>query len=382
MGSTTLGTPRAGKHGYLLFENPQVDENARLVDGPSLGKLLVETSVPVLVLNACQSAFAEAPNSPLSVGEGTGGEVSPQEQVRAFGSLAQEVMDTGVASVVAMRYILYVETAKQFVADLYGALRQGDTLGEAVTFGRKQLATQPMREIAYQPIALQDWPVPIVYEAAPIAIFPKPGQPQGGQPQGLPLHITVDKEMGQRGTEIGLPPPPDVGFFGRDETLLALDRAFDPSSSSGQARNVVLLHAYAGSGKTTTAAEFARWYALTGGVAGPILFTSFEQYKPLVSVLNDTIGRVFADALERIGKHWDALTNEEKRDVTLNIVLRQVPVLWIWDNVEPVTGFPRGTPSAWSAAEQSELAQFLLEASGTRAKFLLTSRRDEEAWLA
>ena len=40
---------------------------------------------------------------------------------------------------------------------------------------------------------------------------------------------------------------------------------------------IVLLHAYAGSGKTTTAAEFARWYALTGGVDGPVLFTSFEQ---------------------------------------------------------------------------------------------------------
>jgi MoxR-like ATPase len=53
-----------------------------------------------------------------------------------------------------------------------------------------------------------------------------------------------------------VPPAPDVGFFGRDETLLALDRAFDND-------NILLLHAYAGSGKTTTAAEFARWYALT-----------------------------------------------------------------------------------------------------------------------
>ena len=56
-----------------------------------------------------------------------------------------------------------------------------------------------------------------------------------------------------------MPPPPDIGFWGRDETLLALDRAFD-----GQ--HVVLLHGYAGSGKTATAAEFARWYAATGGL--------------------------------------------------------------------------------------------------------------------
>jgi len=42
----------------------------------------------------------------------------------------------------------------------------------------------------------------------------------------------------------------------------------------------VLLHAYAGSGKTATAAEFARWYATTGGIRGPVLFTSFEQHQP------------------------------------------------------------------------------------------------------
>jgi hypothetical protein len=61
--------------------------------------------------------------------------------------------------------------------------------------------------------------------------------------------------------------------------------------------------------------------------------------------------------------------------------LRQVPVLWIWDNVEPITGFPAGTPSAWSQAEQDELADFLRAARAIKAKFLLTSRRDERAWL-
>jgi hypothetical protein len=62
-------------------------------------------------------------------------------------------------------------------------------------------------------------------------------------------------------------------------------------------------------------------------------------------------------------------------------VLQQVPVLWIWDNVEPVTGFPAGTASDWSAGEQQELRAFLAAARDTKAKFLLTSRRDEAAWL-
>jgi hypothetical protein len=49
--------------------------------------------------------------------------------------------------------------------------------------------------------------------------------------------------------------------------------------------------------------------------------------------------------------------------------------------VEPVTGFPAGTPSAWSAAEQRELADFLRDTKETQARFLLTSRRDERGWL-
>src|SRR5439155_11265472 len=115
-----------------------------------------------------------------------------------------------------------------------------------------------------------------------------------------------------------LPPRPDVGFFGRDETLLALDRAFDRQP-------IVLLHAYAGSGKTATAAEFARWYALTGGVDGPVLFSSFEQHTPLARAL-DAIGQAFGAALEQAGVHWLALDDARRRDVALQ-VLRQVPVL-------------------------------------------------------
>jgi len=141
----------------------------------------------------------------------------------------------------------------------------------------------------------------------------------------------------------------------------------------------VLLHAFAGSGKTTTAAEFARWYALTGGIEGPVLFTSFERRLPLARVL-DKIGETFDAALQRSGVHWGAANDAERRQIAL-AVLRQIPVLWIWDNVEPITGFPAGTPSEWSAAEQQELRDFLLATRETKARFLITSRRDEQAWL-
>jgi len=72
-----------------------------------------------------------------------------------------------------MRYSVFVETAARFMKDLYERLMQGDTLGEAVNFGRVQLETQPLRGIGFDPIPLRDWAVPVVFEAAPLVLFPK-----------------------------------------------------------------------------------------------------------------------------------------------------------------------------------------------------------------
>ena len=363
---------RRGKRGYLVFENHALAHNFELVSGLTLGKVLIETDVPVLVLNACRSAHAEHVSdvqTSANVGVSARADREGQhERMQVFGSLAQEVMDAGAAGVVAMRYNVYVVTAAQFVTELYATLTQGLSLGEAVSRGRKNLADQPLREVVVEPLPLADWSVPVVYEAAPVTLFPKLEH----TPQ---LTIMLNPAMATPTTtsiSSNVPSEPDAGFFGRDETLLALDRAFDTQP-------VVLLQAYAGSGKTTTAAEFARWYALTGGIDGPVLWTSFEQYIPLPRVL-DTLGRVFEPLLEQSNIQWLTLTDDQRREAAL-YVLSLIPVLWIWDNVEPIAGFPSGTPSVWSEQEQRELADFLWAARRTQAKFLLTSRRDERGWL-
>jgi tetratricopeptide (TPR) repeat protein len=359
------GDPRPGPRGYLLFEKPATKDNREYVDGARLGNLLAETGVPVLVLNACQSAHADLTPTPQDAAAAA---TDVQTRVRAYGSLAQEVVDAGVAGVVAMRYSVYVVTAAQFIADLYAALLDGLPLGQAVTMGRKQLATQPDREIAFAARPLQDWVVPVVYETAPLELFSKPRTDEQ-------LRISVDQtQAGRERSELaaGVPTGPDVGFYGRDESLLALDRAFD-------GHQIVLLHAFAGAGKTSTAVEFARWYQHTGGSQGPVLLTSFEHHLPLARVL-DQLGSAFDQPLEQAGVHWLALDELRRRQVALE-VLAQIPVLWIWDNVEPVAGFPQGSPSAWSAEEQAELIGFLHAVQDTKAKVLMTSRREENGWL-
>jgi tetratricopeptide (TPR) repeat protein len=364
--ASMLSPLRPGSHGYLLFEDPAAADNMQFVDGPRLGALLAETGVPVLLLNACRSAHAEAPTEPQP---GDAAVADVHSRVRAYGSLAQEVADAGVPGVVAMRYNVWVVTAAQFVAGLYESLLNGQPLGEAVTAGRKHLAEQPGRAVAFEPVPLQDWMVPVVYEAARLTLFTRPA---------TRLTLSADRPVpGER--LVALPDRPDVGFIGRDETLLALDRVFD-------SQPIVLLYAFAGSGKTSTAAEFGRWYAETGGLfagdgatQGVVLFSSFEHQLPLPRLL-DMVGETFQALLAASGIEWLTLTEDKRRDVTMQI-LSQVPVLWVWDNVEPVAGFPAGTPSAWSPAEQQELANFLRDVRSTKARVLLTSRRDEHGWL-
>jgi tetratricopeptide (TPR) repeat protein len=407
-GVSVAGPVRAGQHGYLLFEDPQDTadrqgrENQQLVDGPALGRLLTSTGVPVLVLNACRSAYTEARDQPAGTpgdaraagkGEGELSLGTPQAgpalgesaltgdvhaRIRAYGSLAAEVADAGVPGVVAMRYNVYVVTAAQFVADLYAHLLAGKSVGQAAGEARRVLAANPVRQIGTTPVSLQDWAVPMVYEAAPLVLL-EPEKRAAPVIKLTPTETRTDQDAGAD----GVPRPPDAGFFGRDESLLALDRAFDTQP-------VVLLHAYAGAGKSATAAEFARWYAATGGLdhpehpdwgPGAVLWSSFEHHRTAGQVIGYA-GDCFAGLLEASGIQWAAVTDPaQRRDIVLQL-LEQVPALWVWDNVEPVTGFPAGTASDWTTAEQDELVELLRDlAQRTRCKVLLTSRRDERPWL-
>ncbi len=117
-----------GKHGYLLFEHPDSDDKMRPVSGDQLGKLLHDNGVPVLVLNACQSAMHEATASPEDTD-------NVHDEVRAIGSLSQAVVDQGIPAVLGMRYSVYVVTAAQYIGRLYASLAKGRSFGQAATEG-------------------------------------------------------------------------------------------------------------------------------------------------------------------------------------------------------------------------------------------------------
>jgi CHAT domain len=102
---STLDAHGEAHRGFLEFEDSSSKTNRRFVDGSKLGSILRDSGVAVLILNACQSAYAEALTQPQADAK-----VDVRDELKGYGSLAGSVVDHATTGVVAMRYSIYVGT--------------------------------------------------------------------------------------------------------------------------------------------------------------------------------------------------------------------------------------------------------------------------------
>lgn len=136
--------------GYLVFEGAKGD--ADLVDADKLGALLARSDIPLMVLDACQSAHGDAENP--------------------FTSVAPRLIQAGIGSVAAMQYSVLVPASKRFFAAFYQSLVEGATIGQAMDAGRRALLRDEFRFMLHhpdgsdRPIALRDWFLPALYQQA------------------------------------------------------------------------------------------------------------------------------------------------------------------------------------------------------------------------
>jgi hypothetical protein len=380
---------RGGARGYLLFEDLEGQDARRLVDGVQIGNLVARTNTPLVVLHACQSATARVevlerlaadPTVPGRCPASPVGEApDDHDQDLAFLSLASEIMRFQARNVVALPWTLPPFTATRVLKDLYSRISDGVSVGEAAGRLRFELNHALRHESLLGTVEVDDWLVPVVCETAPLAIC----EPEGARRPGRarPVEDAPPPPVAE------LPPAPAWGFVDRPEVMFTLDRAFD-------VHGTVLLHAFAGAGKTALAREFALWYRQSGGIGGGkgegegeggdadgvgrVLWSSFESYNPLAPF--DAFEQVFRDRLKRAGGAWAAAGRESRKDIALD-VLDQVPALWVWDNVELVGGFPPGAEPLWPDEDRRFLTGLLADLARTRCKVLLVGRRPEEEWL-
>ncbi len=244
--------------GGLCFEDAKdagLPEKRQMefVDAVKLGGLFRQHRVPLVFLEACQTAVAE---------------VDPTT------SVAARLLEEGVTSVVAMSHSVLVETARRFVQAFYKSLAQGARVGKAMLAGQRALFDDTWRGkiMGAGDLRLQDWFVPVVYQ-------------EKHDPQLItrtPAREVRQLEARRRRLSLGaLPEEPPHRFQGRSHELLALERLLHDEPWA-------VVRGTGGSGKTTLAAELARWLTRTGRFARAA-FVSLEHHRDARAVL-DTLG--------------------------------------------------------------------------------------------
>jgi tetratricopeptide (TPR) repeat protein len=272
--------------GCLCFEKE--DSRADFLPATAFAALVEARSVPVVLLSACESG------------------VSSKEDV--FTGVAQVLVRSGVAAVVAMRSSLSDVGATDLVRDFYSALRLDFDVVTAITEARRALYADRL-----------DWHVPIVYtlhadretlEKAP-GVREAPCRPAFELNLGLRPSVTFELEFRA-----------PVVFTKRPEQV-RLGAALVASSPQ-----VVSVDGPPGSGKTAIAADMARRAAqqYRGGVLGLDCRTT--------GTLDAILVRINEALLEPCGDQVD-LTQPWGRKA-LSSALAQRPFLIVLDNFESV----------------------------------------------
>ena len=328
--------------GGLCFENPEDTyklEKRRHVTvfTSELGPLLRDHRIPLVFLEACQTAQAE----------------------KASESVASELLKVGVASVVAMSHSMLVETARRFVEAFYEALAAGKRVGDAMLAGQRALKDDSFRGRIFGAgeLRLEDWFVPVLYQ-------------EKDDPQLFriaPAKQTQEDFKAALAARLGdLPKQPETGFIGRSRELLALQRLL-------RDERYAVVRGQGGEGKTALAAEFARWMVRSQQIHRAA-FVSVETHGNKRAVV-DALGKQLVQSdFSAAGDLEDAIEQVER-------ALREQPALVVIDNMESVL-LPRfmaeEIPEALSEDVREELeallalCERLLKAGDTRIVF--TSR--------
>lgn len=303
---------------FEIGEDSRMIENRRsdIIDAAQLAEVMRHQRVPLFFLDACQSAVSE--QDPTA-------------------SVAGTLLQGGVASVVAMSHSVLVETARRFVTEFYKELLKGRRIGEAMVEGQRELKANSFRYSTFRgELHLEDWFVPVLYQ-------------EEDDPQlirELPAERVREALEEQRTLSLGeLPEAPKHGFVGRSRELLKAERLLE------QERYVVL-RGEGGEGKTTLAAELARWLVETRRYKR-VVFASLESHGeagPLLFALGDQLVVNFGSvAGQGDGRGW----------LEVERALRERPTVVVLDNMESV--LPPEPGAATEGAFEPEVLEKILD---------------------
>jgi tetratricopeptide (TPR) repeat protein len=288
--------------GMLCFEDPADVEKlegrrSQLVDADEIARIVRDHRIPLFFFEACQTAKAVADPS---------------------ASVAGRLLESGVASVAAMSHSVLVETARRFIAEFYKELLSGKRVGQAMLAGQRALKSDTFRGKTFTgELHLEDWFVPVLFqeEQDPQLIHEVPAQQ---------VEAIIAK---QKALALGeLPGEPPHQFLGRSRDLLKAERIL-------ARKPYLVVRGAGGEGKTTFAAELARWLVATRRFARAA-FTSVEQVTEPRQVLFSIGSQLVPNFATRVG------TDDELGRQLLERALAEHPTVLVIDNLESILESP------------------------------------------
>jgi tetratricopeptide (TPR) repeat protein len=322
----------SGGKGVLAFENKE--GQLELINADDLAAVLLDSSVELAVLNACQSAVGSAKD--------------------AMSSVAARLIGGGVDAVAAMGASVLVVSAAHFVEAFYREIANGtpvliaqERARQALHDDRRRHVHRRNRDEEGKPVELRDWWLPHFYQQRPLVL--RATRPSGALTDSIAAPtVRLNQEM---------PAEPRYGFSGRARELLQIERYL-------MRGKLVVIQGFGGVGKTALAREAADWLTRTGMYVGAC-FVPFEHGGDATTLLS---------ALGHFLGIYDS--NYNPNDPTaalagLKPALKERGTLVIADNLESL--LPNGE-APLEAGARGQLWEVLLELTKLGAGVLLTSR--------
>lgn len=295
---------KAVKQGILYLENEDGEEER--VTGAALGEMLRgHNCIKLLMLSACETAVA--------------GEKDVTEQL----------VGSGIPTIVGMRFTVTDLGAKQFTNAFYGALAKGRSITQALSAGREKLweAVEEKRNANPNIAALYpaEWFTPVVYQNQYTENLIKADGFNTETYNRFYPKISFIK--GKYSRLIG------EGFIGRKSYRIQLRKALKTHQHA-------CLHGLGGLGKTALAEAFAHNYHQRFGYAS-MIFRGKHEINEAAILENLLDSYKETNPKETVYKKIKALIESdapftEKLDVLFANYLSKNKTILIFDNVEDI----------------------------------------------
>jgi tetratricopeptide (TPR) repeat protein len=296
---------------------------------------------------------------------------------------AHALLQGGVPSVVAMRYAVGDDYAREAAVEFYRALlahAQPKNVAASLTFIRQAILCERKHDIISR-FSICDFDAPILYGAEHPELTIAKGRSPELNPRNPRLHQIAELTIAEH-----------EHFVGRTWELVGLGSDFIGSSSGADVRPVAVITGLGGMGKTALTAEvLALWESRFEWV---LLYQAKPNCLGFESTLRDIHLKLVAEVDQRYYKHVkkfpaDSIYREVTADftgrerlqrLTRNLLraLKDEPILIVLDNFE--TNLNQADPATTLSACQDEawddcLALLAKELVGSPSRVLITCRR-------